>query len=93
MPRVRQPRLPAQDALVDYRTAARLLKIHPTDWSAYWRRWPALVKGLRIVRTKADPGTRGGRRWLYSSLIYHMHVELARGQRAVQAEAATGAAR
>lgn len=73
MPRVRQ--LPPDDALLDKEEARTLVKVSDSRWDGYWKRFPALVRGSRIVRV--NPKGQGVRRWLRSALVEHMHTELA----------------
>lgn len=73
MPRARQ--LPPDDALLDKEEARTLVKVSDSRWDGYWKRFPALVRGSRIVRV--NPKGQGVRRWLHSAVVEHLHLELA----------------
>jgi hypothetical protein len=74
---VPRPRpLPATDALLSAAEACALVHVSRSRWDAYALRFPALVRGRRIVQ--ANPGGKGVVRYLRSALVEHMHTELAR---------------
>ncbi len=52
------------------------MKVSESRWDGYWKRFPALKRGCRIVQV--NPQGKGVRRWLRSAVIQHMHTELAR---------------
>lgn len=74
MPRPRP--LPPEDALLSAAEASALVHVSRSRWDAYARRFPALVRGRRIVQV--NPEGKGVYRWLRSAVIEHMHRELAR---------------
>lgn len=74
MPRARI--LPLEDSLLSALEACGLVHVSRSRWDAYARRYPALVRGRRIVR--ANPDGKGVARWLRSAVIEHMHDELER---------------
>jgi hypothetical protein len=82
MPRPRP--IPVEDKLLAAGEAGDLLHVSRSRWDGYWRRFPALVRGCRVVQ--ANPQGRGVRRWLRSALVEHMHCELAREFTAVPAD-------
>ncbi len=67
---------PENDALLSAAEAGGLVHVSRSRWDAYARRYPALVRGRRIVR--ANPTGKGVARWLRSSVVEHMHDELER---------------
>lgn len=67
---------PVADALLSAAEAGGLVHVSRSRWDAYARRFPALVRGRRIVH--ANPGGKGVARWLRSAVIAHMHDELER---------------
>jgi len=72
---VPRPRaLPVEDSLLSAAEACALVHVSRSRWDAYARRFKALIRGRRIVR--ANPGGKGVVRYLRSSVIEHMHVEL-----------------
>ena len=72
MPRPRI--LPLDDALLDAEEASTLCKVYRSRWDGYVKRFPTLLRGRRIVR--ANPVGKGVARYLRSSVIEHMHVDL-----------------
>lgn len=74
MPRPRP--LPAEDALLSAAEACALVHVSRSRWDAYAKRFPALLRGRRIVQV--NPTGKGVVRWLRSSVIEHMHHELDR---------------
>lgn len=74
MPRPRP--LPPEDALLSAAEACALVKVSRSRWDCYAKRFPALVRGRRIVQV--NPQGKGVYRWLRSALVAHMHNELAR---------------
>lgn len=74
MPRPRP--LPTDDSLLSAAEACALVKVSRSRWDCYAKRFPALVRGRRIVQ--ANPSGKGVYRWLRSAVIEHMHNELAR---------------
>lgn len=72
MPRPRQ--LPLEDALLSASQAGGLVHVSRSRWDAYSKRFPALIRGRRIVQ--ANPRGKGVARWLRSAVIEHMHDEL-----------------
>lgn len=81
MPRPRP--LPTDDTLLDKEEARTLVKVSDSRWDSYWKRFPALVRGRRIVRV--NPHGKGVTRFLKSAVIQHMHEELARERTAAPA--------
>jgi hypothetical protein len=75
---------PETDALLSATEACGLVHVSRSRWDAYARRFPALVRGRRIVR--ANPGGNGVARWLRSALVEHMHDELERDRAPEPAE-------
>jgi hypothetical protein len=72
-------RLGVEEALLDHATCAALARgIDASNWPAYAEQWPALLAGARPLRV--TPGTRGRMGWLRSYVVYHLHVELLRGE-------------
>jgi hypothetical protein len=63
------------DALLDAEEASSLCKVSRSRWDAYAARFPALVRGRRLVQV--NPEGRGSMRWLKSACIEHIHLELA----------------
>jgi hypothetical protein len=74
MPRPRP--LPSDDQLLDAEAARTLIIVSKSRWDGYWKRYPALVRGCRIVQV--NPQGKGVRRFLRSAVIEHIHNELAR---------------
>lgn len=72
MPRPRQ--LPLEDSLLSATEACGLVHVSRSRWDAYARRFKALNRGRRVVH--ATPGGKGVVRWLRSSIVEHMHLEL-----------------
>ena len=72
MPRPRT--LPLDDALLSIEEASALCKVSDSRWTDYVKRYPALLRGQRLVQI--NPGNRGTMRWLKSALIEHIHTEL-----------------
>ena len=68
-------RLPPDDELLPAAEAARICAVPESRWGDYWRRWPSLRNGSRVVRG-SNPDGAGVRRWLRSACIEHMHREL-----------------
>lgn len=68
----------AGDALLTAREAGALAGgISEQHWTRYATRWPALRKGMRIVRV-SGARSRGRARWLMSAVIKHITEELLR---------------
>lgn len=74
MPRQRQ--LPLEDALLSAGEACALVHVSRSRWDGYAKRFPALLRGRRVVRV--NPTGKGVVRWLRSALVEHMHCELSR---------------
>jgi len=72
MPRPRI--LPTEDALLSAVEACALVHVSRSRWDAYARRFKALSRGRRVVQ--ANPGGKGVVRYLRSSIIEHIHIEL-----------------
>ena len=72
MPRARI--LPVEDALLSAAEACALVHVSRSRFDAYAKRFPALIRGRRIVH--ANPNGKGVVRYLRSAVIAHMHVEL-----------------
>jgi len=72
----RQRQLPTDDALLSAGEACALVHVSRSRWDAYAKRFPALIRGRRLVQ--ANPNGKGVYRWLRSAVIEHMHDELER---------------
>jgi len=74
MPRHRP--LPPEDALLNAVEASSLVKVSRSRWDAYVKRFPALLRGRRIVQV--NPTGKGVARYLRSAIVEHIHRELPR---------------
>lgn len=73
MPRARP--LPADDALLCRQLAGAMVGVTKSRWDAYAARFECLRRGRRVVQV--NPEGKGVFRWLRSSIVAHMHTELA----------------
>ncbi len=72
----RQRPLPLEDLLLNATEACAICKVSRSRWDGYAKRFPALVRGCRIVQV--NPTGKGVARWLKSAVIEHIHRELPR---------------
>jgi hypothetical protein len=72
----RQRAIPLDDVLLNATEASTICKVSRSRWDTYAKRYPALIRGCRIVQV--NPTGKGVARWLKSAVVEHIHRELPR---------------